>query len=84
MYHRFSARVAQSDVNRFLDLHIRFTYSNCVYAVAECGVADALGEAPETAIEVAARLGLDADAVASCAISPWTTRGGAMRRGGAG
>ena len=40
------------------------TVARCIHVIAESGVADALDERPAAASELAARTGLDADALA--------------------
>ena len=44
-------------------LNLGFVAPRCVHVVAELGVADALGEAPSTAAELAAATGCDADSL---------------------
>ncbi len=49
--------------NAILELSMSYTVPRCLHAVAELGVADALGDVPQSAPELAAKTGTNADAL---------------------
>lgn len=64
--------VPQSELNRFVSLFAGLGISSCTQLIADFGIADALGDSPATAAELAAKLGLNADAlgrVMRCAVT---------------
>ncbi len=58
-----TASVAQDELNGFLGLLEALGVGRCALLIADFGIADALGEAPATAAEVAARAGVNAEAL---------------------
>ncbi len=64
--------VPQSELNRFVSLFAGLGISSCTQLIADFGIADALGDSPATAAELAAKLGVNADAlgrVMRCAVT---------------
>jgi len=49
--------------NAILELSMGYTVPRCLHAIAELGVADALGDVPQSASELAAKTGTNADAL---------------------
>ncbi len=67
-----TATVPQSELNRFASLFAGLGISSCTQLIADFGIADALGDSPATAAELAAKLGVNADAlgrVMRCAVT---------------
>ena len=58
-----AAPVPQSELNGFLSLIEALGIARCAQLIADFRIADALGDAPATAAEVAARAGVNADAL---------------------
>ena len=54
---------AANPAESILGLATAYWASRCLHVVAEAGIADALGDAPMTAVELAARTGTNADAL---------------------
>lgn len=58
-----SAPVEQSELDRFISLFAGLGISRCTQLIADFGIADALGNAPATVTEVAAKAGVHAGAL---------------------
>jgi hypothetical protein len=54
---------AQNPAESILGLATAYWASRCLHVIAEAGIADALGDAPQTAAELAAKSGTNADAL---------------------
>jgi hypothetical protein len=54
----------QNAANTLLEVSMMYAVPRCLHVIAEMGVADALGDSPRTAEELAASSGADADALA--------------------
>jgi hypothetical protein len=54
----------ENPANTLLELSMIYAVPRCLHAIADLGVADALGDSPRTAAELAASTGADANALA--------------------